>query len=189
MLIGPLGTNFSENSIAILIFSLTKMRLKVSSAKWRPFCLCLNVLSVRTSSSLMTFRHISRRRTPGTGLGFGRDDSFPMILNMMTAVVIMRVGTTLLVKACSTSYHEDQLVHVRIALTLRNKRQWNHNKNSSIFFQENAFKNVICEMVAILSRPQSVKGALCTWVLVSVSWLLLPRMIDLINSLAPGRKS
>ena len=44
LLIGPLGTNFSENSIEILTFSFTKMRLKVSSAKWRPFCLGLNVL-------------------------------------------------------------------------------------------------------------------------------------------------
>ena len=44
LLIGPLGANFSENSIEILIFSFTKMRLKVSSAKWRPFCLGLNVL-------------------------------------------------------------------------------------------------------------------------------------------------
>ena len=44
LLIGPLGTNFSENSIEILIFSFTKMRLKVSSAKWRPFCLGLNEL-------------------------------------------------------------------------------------------------------------------------------------------------
>ena len=43
LLIGPLGTNFSENSIEILTFSFTKMRLKVSSAKWRPFCLGLNV--------------------------------------------------------------------------------------------------------------------------------------------------
>ena len=46
LLIGPLGTNFSENLIEILTFSLTKMRVKVSSAKWRPFCLGLNVLSV-----------------------------------------------------------------------------------------------------------------------------------------------
>ena len=45
LLIGPLGTNFSEISIKIQTFSLTKMRLKVSSAKWRPFCLGLNVLS------------------------------------------------------------------------------------------------------------------------------------------------
>ena len=45
LLIEPLGTNFSENLIEILTFSFTKMRLKVSSAKWRPFCLGLNVLS------------------------------------------------------------------------------------------------------------------------------------------------
>ena len=45
LLIGPLGTNFSENSIEILTFSFTKMGLKVSSAKWRPFCLSLNVLT------------------------------------------------------------------------------------------------------------------------------------------------
>ena len=44
LLIGPLGTNFSENLIEILTFSLMKMRLIVSSAKWRPFCLGLNVL-------------------------------------------------------------------------------------------------------------------------------------------------
>ena len=43
LLIGPLGTNFSGNLIEILTFSFTKMRLKVSSAKWRPFCLGLNV--------------------------------------------------------------------------------------------------------------------------------------------------
>ena len=42
LLIGPLGTNFSEILIEILIFSFKKMRLKVSSAKQRPFC--LNVL-------------------------------------------------------------------------------------------------------------------------------------------------
>ena len=40
----PLGTNFSELLIEILTFSLKKMRLKVSSAKRRPFCLGLNVL-------------------------------------------------------------------------------------------------------------------------------------------------
>ena len=44
LLIGTLGTNFSEILIEIRIFSFTKMGLKVSSAKWRPFCLGLNVL-------------------------------------------------------------------------------------------------------------------------------------------------
>ena len=46
LLIVPLGINFSEILVEILIFSFKKMRLKVSSAKWRPFCLGLNVLSV-----------------------------------------------------------------------------------------------------------------------------------------------
>ena len=45
LLIGPLGTNFSEILIKILTFSFKKMRLKVSSAKGRPFCLGLNVLT------------------------------------------------------------------------------------------------------------------------------------------------
>ena len=44
LLIGPLGTNFCEILIEILAFSFKKMRLKVSSAKRRPFCLGLNVL-------------------------------------------------------------------------------------------------------------------------------------------------
>ena len=42
--IGLLGTNFSEIWIKILTFSFKKMCWKVSSAKWRPFCLSLNVL-------------------------------------------------------------------------------------------------------------------------------------------------
>ena len=41
--------------------------------------------------------------------------------------------------------------------TLRNKFQWNLNRNSNIFIQENAFESVVCEMAAILSRPQCVK--------------------------------
>ena len=48
LLIGPLGTNFSEILIEIRIFSFKKMDLKVSSAKWRPFCLGLNELNVYT---------------------------------------------------------------------------------------------------------------------------------------------
>ena len=53
LLIGPLGTHFSEISIKILTFSFTKMRLKVSSAKWCPLCLGLNVLT-NTSFNTLT---------------------------------------------------------------------------------------------------------------------------------------
>ena len=44
LLIGPVGTNFSEILIAIQTFSFKEMHFKMSSAKWRPFCLDLNVL-------------------------------------------------------------------------------------------------------------------------------------------------
>ena len=39
--------------------------------------------------------------------------------------------------------------------TLRNKLQWNFNRNSNIFIQ-NAFENAVCEMASIWSRPQWV---------------------------------
>ena len=45
LLIEPWGTNFSEILIDIHTFSVNKIHLKMSSAKWRPFCLGLNVLT------------------------------------------------------------------------------------------------------------------------------------------------
>ena len=39
---------------------------------------------------------------------------------------------------------------------LRNTLQWNHKPNPYIFIQVNTFENVVCEMAAILSRPQCV---------------------------------
>ena len=47
LLIGPSWTNFGEILIEIHTFSFKKMHLKISSGKWRPFCLGLNVLTVR----------------------------------------------------------------------------------------------------------------------------------------------
>ena len=48
--IGPLGINFNENLIGIQTFLFYKMHLKMSSAKWRPFCLGLNVLKTPLGS-------------------------------------------------------------------------------------------------------------------------------------------
>ena len=55
LFIGPLGTNLSEISIEILTFSFKKMCLKVSSAKWQPFCLGLNELTSLVSPWLLRF--------------------------------------------------------------------------------------------------------------------------------------
>ena len=57
LLIGPLATNFSEILIEILAFSFTKMRLKVLSAKWRPFCLGLNVLNISRTWDILILPH------------------------------------------------------------------------------------------------------------------------------------
>ena len=40
--------------------------------------------------------------------------------------------------------------------TLRNKIQWNLNRNSHIFIHKNGFENIICKMAAILPGPQCV---------------------------------
>ena len=52
LLIGPIGTNFNEILIGIQTFSFTKMYLKISSGKWRPFCLGLNELKPVTSGTI-----------------------------------------------------------------------------------------------------------------------------------------
>ena len=45
LLISPLETNFNEILIENHTFSFKKIHLKMSSGKWRPFCLGLNVLN------------------------------------------------------------------------------------------------------------------------------------------------
>ena len=42
---GPLGTNLSEILIKVHTFSFKKMHLKITSGKWRPFCLGFKVLT------------------------------------------------------------------------------------------------------------------------------------------------
>ena len=57
--------------------------------------------------------------------------------------------------------------------TLRNKLQWNCNRNSNISIEENAFENNVCEKAAILSQPQCVNPFTLLW------WLILIDDIDL----------
>ena len=57
--------------------------------------------------------------------------------------------------------------------TIRNKLQWNFNRNSYILIQENAFENVVCDMVAIMSRPQSINMVpRCTYFCLLIFYLL-----------------
>ena len=56
LLIGPWGTNFSETLTSIRTFSVKKIHLKMSSAKWRPFCLGFNVLTKQDNTN--TVKHV-----------------------------------------------------------------------------------------------------------------------------------
>ena len=57
LLIGPLGTNFSKTLIVIYTFPFKKMHLKLSSGKWRPFCLSLNVLKSLATQFIFLSQH------------------------------------------------------------------------------------------------------------------------------------
>ena len=57
LLIGPLGTNFSEILIKIYTFSFKKMHLKMSSGKCRPSCLSLDVLTLENMLSCIKYVH------------------------------------------------------------------------------------------------------------------------------------
>ena len=63
LLIGPLGTNFNEILIEIHIISFKKMHLRMSSAKWRPFCLGLNVLIQRLHQTIISREEVFRKVT------------------------------------------------------------------------------------------------------------------------------
>ena len=56
LLIGPLGTNFSDILNGIQTFSFKKVHLKMSSAKWRSFPLGLNVLMFSFDIFILSWR-------------------------------------------------------------------------------------------------------------------------------------
>ena len=55
--IRPPATNFNEILIEIHIISFKKIHLKMSSGKWRPFCLSLNVLTTMDGTDIVLLEH------------------------------------------------------------------------------------------------------------------------------------
>ena len=87
LLIEALGTNFSEIFIEIHAFSFKEMHLKMSSGKWQPFCLSLNVLSL----TKMLMQHAWRSNVGINVLGYILQYS----MDIATQYVI-----------CNTSYYD-----------------------------------------------------------------------------------
>ena len=69
LLIGPLRTNFSEILSEIHSFSFKKMHFKMSSAKWRPFCLGLNELIMISQ----IFKNCQKLKSCNFARNFARD--------------------------------------------------------------------------------------------------------------------
>ena len=67
----------------------------------------------------------------------------------------------LMIVTCSSLSNQlNQCWHV-IRQFLRNKLQWNMNQNTHIFFDRNAFWNIICNMSAILFRIPCFRYLFC----------------------------
>ena len=72
---GPLGTHSSEISIKIQFFSFTKMHLKISSVKCRPFCPGVHELKGGPVGGQL------RDHSRGRSLIFGINDGLDMLLS------------------------------------------------------------------------------------------------------------
>ena len=148
LLIGPLGTNFSEILIGIQTFSLKKMHLKMSSAKWRPLCLGLNVLSAwgRWPQNGLTINNA--RPSVGRMLAINETYTDTPVLQQPSLV-------------CSTPSHYLNQCCIIVNRTLKNRFQSSCIRNPRNFIQENAFENVVWKIPAIFSGPQIQPPRFC----------------------------
>ena len=71
-------------------------------------------------------------------------------------VTYICVGKPTIIGWRAPSHYLNQCWNI-VNCTHRNNFQWHFKRNSDIFSQENALEYVVCEMAAILSRPQCVK--------------------------------
>ena len=117
LLIGPLGTTFSAIYIEILTFSFKKMRSKVSSAKWRPFCFGFNVLITWKPGGAQDSRHtkcklqLIRRIQNLNNLSFCHSlIRSPMISHVCVLIISMLTLSIILCKKMQL-----KIVHISLA--------------------------------------------------------------------------
>ena len=110
LLIGPWGTNSSQIVIGIQTFSFKKMHLKVSSAKWRPFCLGFNVLTHEGLSDT-----VRSRRSVG-GMSVGQKSRYILIFAKINQIHKNYVAS---------AHNLTRIIYVYMPLI--NIRHWHHN--------------------------------------------------------------
>ena len=67
------------------------------------------------------------------------------------------IGSALVQIMACRLFRAIHLNQVTVNWTLKNKHQWNLNQNTKLVIEEKASKNIVCEIVAILSRGKWVK--------------------------------
>ena len=88
LLNGPLRTNYSEILIEIHAFSINKMHLNLSSAKWQPFCLGLNMLTVHVIILPRQYwMHLNLAKSHKLQWNFNQDKSMVIQENVFGNVV------------------------------------------------------------------------------------------------------
>ena len=140
LLIGPLGTNFSGMLIEIHTFSFKKIHLKMSSGKWRPFCLGLNVSN----------QHNSRK-----GWHYGRETH--ICVSIYVSVVNWEGGGGV-DSDNGLSVRCQVIIWTNAGLILTGPLG-TYLSDQSNFHSSKSIENVVCKTEAILSRSQSM----CWW--------------------------
>ena len=161
LLIGPLGTNLSKILIEIHTFSLKKMHLKMPSAIWCLFLLCLNVVNAWLEELPNDFTYVIVN--PECTQSAVQMDVWPS--NALEITV--KFGSCDGLFKREQSYNLNQLWIV--VNRLLDPQEQTLNQNSNIFSQENSFCNTICQKAAMCFQPRCAKEyyAMLQW-----GWLI-----------------
>ena len=152
LLIRTLRINFSEIVSEIYTFPFTKMHLKMSSGKWRPFCLSLNVLwkwlILLIHQYLWSFRG---------------SEKYKLMISTHSGLVTLYGFTDLdqhwFSKKLAAWQHKaitSNQYWLITNWTLRKTFQWQFNQIVDFSTKGNACENAVWKMVAIFFRLQHV---------------------------------
>ena len=117
-----LRTNFSEILIETVRFSFEKMRLKVSSAKWRRWCLGLNVLT-HTASITPALHYNSGMYSP-------------------TFWTRVEYCLTFICWPCLTGCKRHTLIATFSTTTINLEKETKHNSNAKIIWEIQAISRL-----------------------------------------------
>ena len=122
--IGPLGTKFSEIVIKVQDFSFTKMHMKLSSAKWWPFCPGREVNPFHGSLYLLLDCNEKKQNTRQSNSSWGNCSLNTLIMfrNIHIRIILVSYLPTPLWKSNRNVFFQDQCA--AIMMCSLSKMQW-----------------------------------------------------------------